>query len=80
MQLPVPVDSFLVPAPDTAFGLVTSTTVFGLLSVLEATDFRENILDVAFEKVFLKLLCLGNWEVSSLVSNGGDLERSRRFI
>lgn len=76
----VPADSFLAPAPDTAFWLAGSTTEFGLLSVLEATDFREKILDVAFVKVFLKLLCLWHGEVSSLVSKGGDFARLRLFM
>jgi len=54
----VPADSCLVPAPEMAFRLVASATIFTLLAALVATDFRENILDVALVKVFLKLLCL----------------------
>lgn len=54
----LPANSCLVPAPETAFRLVASATIFALLTALDATDLRENILDVALVKVFLKLLCL----------------------
>ena len=54
--------------------------MFGLLTALVATDFRENILDVALVKVFLKLLCLWQGEASSLVSKGWDLDRLCRFM
>ena len=57
-MLHAPADSCLVPAPETAFRLVASATIFALLAALVATDFLENILDVALVKVFLKLLCL----------------------
>lgn len=76
----VPDDSFLVPVPETAFWLAGSATAFELLTALAATDFRENILDVAFVKVFRKLLCLWHGEVSSFVNRGGDLDRLRCLI
>lgn len=47
---------------------------------MEVFVFRENILDFVLEKVFLKFLCLGYWDVFSLDSKGGDLDMFRRFM
>ena len=80
MIVNIPINSFLVPAPDTATWLPASIPAFGRLFALPVPIFRENILDVALVKVFLKLLCLEHCDVSSLDSETGGFDKSRRFM